>query len=496
MTKKQNDVVVIYKKKNIFPIWPDSSNLLAKSYITSAVILGLLALESCTTKGFEINDVEKGNLISDSKVFNQGRDRNSNGSGRGVNTDVQSGDKKNNTSNNGGMANGTITQTTIDVKYLCSNAITQANQGVNVKSSSSLRAEIYKQDDYNPNDFRKELSTRNEEKELTSTASVKPLCAIDEASIKNDILNTKSINLSGIVKKCLDKGVTIPENVSLVLDIVGSMGQHSLSLAKQGFSQTLIFKKVGANLIMSNTSQGDEDEKYGNIKNQDKGNRDKDSGNTANQTMTLLYDKNEKEEQNSESQTQKDICDLRASPLIVHLSKNKYSSVDLSAPTNGIKFDILGRRSSPAPHSKKQISWFTESSADDFYFITLPSRDGNVYGIDNLFGDNTFGPDGKFAENGYSALQKFEDAPYDQIISEKDKIFHRLRFWKDSNRNGKAEPSELFSAQELQIEHIDLRFDSKFQETDKYGNQVKMKSVVKTRDGKLHLMFDLWFRYL
>jgi len=33
-------------------------------------------------------------------------------------------------------------------------------------------------------------------------------------------------------------------------------------------------------------------------------------------------------------------------------------------------------------------------------------------------------------------------------------------------------------------------------ETDRYGNETRMKSVVQTKDGRLHLIVDLWFRYL
>jgi hypothetical protein len=32
-------------------------------------------------------------------------------------------------------------------------------------------------------------------------------------------------------------------------------------------------------------------------------------------------------------------------------------------------------------------------------------------------------------------------------------------------------------------------------ERDKYGNQIRYKSVAQTQDGRLLTMFDLWFGY-
>jgi hypothetical protein len=217
--------------------------------------------------------------------------------------------------------------------------------------------------------------------------------------------------------------------------------------------------------------------------------------------VELLYDFNNKDHRyaddvkkfgSSTADTQLN-CDTRKSPLIISLS-SQARGVQLTAPLDGILFDILGQRSFPFPHAPKQISWLTEED-HGYYFITLPNRQGEVQGIDELFGDNTRGPDGHYAKNGYLALAKYDDNK-DGLITIEDSIFADLRLWNDSNRDGNSDPGELFTMSEKSIMVIDLDYDESYVETDIYGNQTKMKSVVKTEDGELHLMFDLWFRVL
>ncbi len=223
---------------------------------------------------------------------------------------------------------------------------------------------------------------------------------------------------------------------------------------------------------------------------------------TSSQKITILFDFNKQNSMysglnkqygsTSTDGTQAN-CDSRVSPLIVSMNSES-RGIQLTSPLDGIQFDILGENSFPRAHDKKQISWLTPDN-QEYYFIVLPNKQGRVLGIDEMFGDNTKGPDGKFAANGYAALAKYDDDK-DGLITEDDVIFSELRLWKDSNRDGIADPNELYTLQEKSLTVIDLHYDKRYKETDQYGNQTLMKSVVKTADGKLHLMFDLWFRYL
>ncbi len=188
---------------------------------------------------------------------------------------------------------------------------------------------------------------------------------------------------------------------------------------------------------------------------------------------------------------QKDqFCDRVESPLVVHLTSNVNDPkpITLTDKARGIFFDLLGALNNYVP---VRISWFTN---DDYAFITLPDRDGEVKGIDQLFGSRTLGPDGRFAENGYEALAKYDDNN-DGFITRDDRVFHRLRLWTDYNKNGHSEPDELRTLNSYRIQFIDLNYSTDYAETDNWGNETKMKSVIGYEDGSLDLLFDLWFAY-
>jgi hypothetical protein len=195
---------------------------------------------------------------------------------------------------------------------------------------------------------------------------------------------------------------------------------------------------------------------------------------------------------------------LSESPLLVQLAApgRKPEPLALSSQLGGILFDILGLNSTPLPFTKKQISWLLPGSRDTNYFLVLPRR-GQVNGINQMFGNNTLGPDGKFAANGYEALRKWDgrlpDGKYDLsaangYIDRQDWIFSQLRLWADLNGDGIAQADELYSLDQLNVQSIDLTYDSNYVETDQYGNQTRMKSVLTTTDGQLHLVYDLWFK--
>jgi hypothetical protein len=223
-------------------------------------------------------------------------------------------------------------------------------------------------------------------------------------------------------------------------------------------------------------------------------------------TLTNLDPQNRKPsvyfgEQNAETATK---CSEAADPLVVDLSGSDDEAGDLTSPVAGVLFDILGSQSSPRPYSKKHVSWFTKASASKRYFVALPDQNGQIRGINQLFGDKTVGPDGKGAADGFAALGKLDGrradgsidaSAIDNVIDRKDEVFSKIRFWSDLNGDGIAQANEIFSADQLGIEAIDLAYDANFQESDKYGNTAKYKSVVRMRDGGMHIMFDLWLKY-
>ncbi len=200
-------------------------------------------------------------------------------------------------------------------------------------------------------------------------------------------------------------------------------------------------------------------------------------------------------------------CDFAGSPLLVQINKagRAPAPISLTAPLDGVLFDILGERSFPQAHSKKKISWFAPQASSGNYFLVLPNANGEVKGINEMFGDNTKGPDGQFAANGYEALRKHDgrkaDGSIDQDardgeITRKDAIFSQLRLWADENGDAVAQASELKTLSELKVTSINLSYDASYSEKDKFGNEIKMKSFIETSDGAVHLMYDLWFRII
>lgn len=201
-------------------------------------------------------------------------------------------------------------------------------------------------------------------------------------------------------------------------------------------------------------------------------------------------------------------CDQTDSPLVVSLNRDggAPTKLKLSKPLEGILFDLLGLKSFPFAHSKKQISWFAnEMVARDNYFVVLPNRNGGVTGIEEMFGDNTSGPDGLFAANGYEALAKHDglrsNGQYnlrarDGKISIEDDVFLKLRLWSDENLDGVAQSNELYTLEEMGVVSINLQYDEHYYEQDMYGNEIRMKSDVQMKDGSLNLIYDLWFRTL
>jgi hypothetical protein len=198
-------------------------------------------------------------------------------------------------------------------------------------------------------------------------------------------------------------------------------------------------------------------------------------------------------------------CMHRASPLLVqiHPGSSYVNPIEFTPQSRGVKFDILGQKDSPA-HSQRNISWFTPATINNNFFIVLPDANGSVTGIDQMFGDNTSGPDGQLAANGYEALRKWDGRradgsidtdSRDGIIDARDPVFYKLRLWLDANADGIAQSYELSTLDQYEVVSISLNYDANYGESDKYGNQIKLKSTARTRDGNVHIMYDIWFKY-
>ena len=342
----------------------------------------------------------------------------------------------------------------LPVSYLCSNKYT-TKDGSNVLASANLA--------------------------LNFVSDSGTVSCTETQGVRNSILNTKNIALNACAT--LADGTY---RLKLV-DPAANGGQGSLDL----FSNSTRVDVAGG--MVTKVSSG-----------------------LNNGFAEVLYDGNDQNGKNSSSSSSDQNCDRRASPLVVDMSRHHDQFVTLTAQTDGVLFDILGSNSSPSglatspsglaaspgAHQKKQISWIQNS---DLMFVVLPDENGDVNGIDQMFGDNTTGPDGQHANNGYEALRKFDGRSIngkarigkaDGRIDRHDPIYSKLRMWSDKNLDGVAQSNELYTLKELGIVYIDLNYNALYEETDVYDNQTKYKSVVGLKDGTLNLIFDIWFRYL
>ncbi len=354
----------------------------------------------------------------------------------------------------------TVTTSTMPVNFLCSNKYT-VKDGGNLASINSVVVELVPAQ-------KGENSSLRGANFLSSSGAIEnnqPACTFTNTTLPAAILANKTFPFSVVDENCPNLA-----NGSYYLVLKTAANMPPLN----GEPKSLpVVEKLAAN-------GGGSDWKVRN-----------------NQLMWIVADNNP----NSQNEqyppkpyvklTDED-CDESWSPLVIRIAPRGQTPLRLvlSSPTQGVLFDILGANSSPVPYTPVQISWFRNQP--QFYFLALPDASGRVKGIDQLFGDNTKGPDGKFADHGFAALKKL-DSNNDDIIDANDAVFAKLRMWNDVNGDGVAQSSEMFTLDHMGVVSVGLKFDSRYYETDQYGNQIKFKSIVKTASGRNQIMFDLWF---
>lgn len=324
-----------------------------------------------------------------------------------------------------------VTATDINLKFICSTS-GSAKAG-NVAEATSLTVGV----------------------SASSSDIGTPACEFSDTNLRNTILQTKKIPLSLIDQRC-------PSLAD---------GHYFLFVRETGKPLALNFPVTGFGITKTGPQWSVQ----------------------QNDTLSLITDFNSQTGHAMLALTPNQ-CDLKASPLMVRLEApgTAPEALNLSSPENGVMFDILGANATPTPYKPVQISW--ARNEPQFFFITLPDLTGQVRGVDQLFGDNTKGPDGKFAANGFAALAK-HDANGDGFITAADAVFEKLRLWRDDNGDGVAQAQELHSLSSRNVISIDLNYDPHYHEADQYGNEIKFKSIVRSADGRMHIVFDLWFTH-
>lgn len=161
-------------------------------------------------------------------------------------------------------------------------------------------------------------------------------------------------------------------------------------------------------------------------------------------------------------------CD---SPIIVDVTGD---GIKLTPALKNV-FDING------DGVKDSLGWTTTGTDDAWLAL---DRDGN--GVINngteLFGNHTYQPAAKGQpRHGFAALASYDSlllgGNENGLIDVHDPVFVRLRLWRDSNRNGVSEASELHSLTSLGLLSIELGYKES-RKVDGFGNRFRYRTKV------------------
>jgi hypothetical protein len=107
-----------------------------------------------------------------------------------------------------------------------------------------------------------------------------------------------------------------------------------------------------------------------------------------------------------------------------------------------------------------------------------------------LFGNVTRLRTGKAAANGYEALREYDDNG-DGLIDRRDSIYAALRLWADVNRDGKSQPSEIYTLASKGVASIATLYRSS-ERQDAYGNRFGLRSTVVFDSGVSRFSYDVF----
>lgn len=132
--------------------------------------------------------------------------------------------------------------------------------------------------------------------------------------------------------------------------------------------------------------------------------------------------------------------------LVLDLSNNEnMSTVPLADST--AYFDFTGDA------IKEKTSWIY---AVDGILVLDKNHNGQIDGINEVFGKNAVG--------GLEELKKLVDNNDDDLINRDDRLYSKLMIWQDRSQDGRSQPSELKTLEQVEVETIELNvlnFNSK-----------------------------------
>lgn len=185
----------------------------------------------------------------------------------------------------------------------------------------------------------------------------------------------------------------------------------------------------------------------------------------------------------SEAQSPADIVCM-GSPIILDLNND---GIELSDVKQGVQFSLNGINT-------VNTAWV--KGADDA--LLAIDRNGNGI-IDN--GSELFGE--ALTLNGYMPADGFDSlSAVDQtnmggnnngLIEAGDLLFDQLVLWRDSNRDGISQLNELSTLAQEGIATLNLRKANRNQSSDRYGNELSLRSTYIRTDGQCGTLVDVYF---